>query len=360
VSFPCVSHSHRLTPSRYADFLTGKLDLSLTYPGNISAALEAYAAQVFQYPYLDYGFDLPNPIPTDLLLPFGDFVKKYSLDALVPFAWIFAQGIGNILTLPTLYVMKTFGPNDILDLQTGFLTTALHDNSLLYSSAQAILGDDVLYSSTVLAVERDTQNGVKMVVKTPSSGLIFIESKTLIIAIQPTPDNLSPIDLDDHEQHLFAKFTWTEYFTGILKNTGIPSNTSLVNISPSLPYTIPAPPSIYTVEQTGDPGLLLVTYLSTDITTSDNSIEDAIISQVKKVDVAGKTTSNPEFVVSSNHKPFTLGVSPEEIEAGFYKELLALQGGKGTWYVSASFHTHDSSLVWRYVEGLLPNITAAS
>jgi hypothetical protein len=355
-----VSLPPRLTQSRYADFLTGKLDLALTYPGNISAALEAYAAQVFQYPYLDYGFDLPNPIPPDLLLPFGDFVKKYSLNPLVPFAWIFAEGVGDILTIPTLYVIKAFGPNDILDLQTGFLTTALHDNSLLYSSAQAILGDDVLYSSTVLAVERDTQNGVKMVVKTPTSGLILIESKILIIAIQPTPDNLSPIDLDDHEQHLFAKFTWTEYFTGILKNTGIPSNTSLVNTSPSLPYTIPAPPSIYTVEQTGDPGLLLVTYLTTDITTSDNEIEDSIISQVKKVDVAGKTASNPEFVVSSNHKPFTLSVSAEEIEAGFYGELLELQGEKGTWYVSASFHTHDSSLIWRYFEGLLPNITAAS
>jgi hypothetical protein len=334
--------------------------LSLTYPGNISAALGAYAAQVFQYPYLDYGFDLPNPVPADLLLPFGDFVKKYSLDALVPFAWIFAEGVGDILTIPTLYVMKAFGPNDILDLQTGFLTTALHDNSLLYSSAQAILGDDVLYSSTVLAVERDTQNGVKMVVKTPSAGLILIESKTLIIAIQPTPDNLSPIDLDDHEQHLFAKFTWTEYFTGILKNTGIPSNTSLVNISPSLPYTVPAPPSIYSLEQSGDPGLLLVKYLSTDITTPDDSIEDAILSQVKNVDVAGKTASNPEFVVSSNHKPFTLSVSAEEIEEGFYGELYALQGAKETWYVSATFHTHDSSLIWRYVEGLLPNITAAS
>jgi hypothetical protein len=103
-----------------------------------------------------------------------------------------------------------------------------------------------------------------------------------------------------------------------------------------------------------------VTYLSTDITTSDNDIQNTIISQVKKVQVDGKMASNPEFVVSSNHKPFTLSVSAEEIEEGFYGELLALQGVKGTWYVSASFHTHDSSLIWRYVEGLLPNITAAS
>jgi hypothetical protein len=330
----------------------------LTYPGNISAALEAYAAQVFQYPYLDYGFDLPNPVPADLLLPFGEFAKKYSLDAVVPFIWLIAQGVGDLLNLPTIYVLKSFGPDDIIDLQTGFLTTALHDNSLLYESAEAILGPDVLYNSTVLAVERDDKTGVKIVVKTPS-GLVLIESKTLIIAIQPTPENLSPIDLDLHEQQLFAKFQWTEYFTGILKNTGFPSNTSLVNISPSLPYTVPAPPSIYTVRQSGDPGLLLVTYLSTAATQGDE-IADAIISQVEKVEVPGKTASSPEFVVSSNHRPFTLRVSAEEIAEGFYGELLGLQGQKGTWYVSATFHTHDSSLIWRYIEGLLPNITAAS
>lgn len=348
--------------TEYIDFTTGKVDLAYIpggSPAAFSQAFGAFSAQVFQYPYVDYGYSLPNPVPIDLYLSFGEFVKKYSLGAIVPFVWGFAQGVGDLLKVPTLYVFKVLGISDLESLQTGFLTTSQHDNSLIYLSAQKILGTSVLYNSTVVDVERDENDGVSVIVKSGGK-LILIRSQKLIIAIQPTLDNLKPVDLTENERSLFGKFKFINYFTGLLKNTGIPSNTSLVSYSPSLPYNIPALPSIYKVGEPGSPGVpdLFNIYFVAEKPLSGAEIEALVISQVNNAQVAGKVPANPEFVASSSHKPFLLQVSSDDIKDGFYTHLLALQGQKRTWYISATFSAHDSSQIWRYAESLFPAILA--
>jgi phytoene dehydrogenase-like protein len=94
--------------STYVDFKTGKVVVGYT-PEDPTAALAAYAAQLAQYPYVETGFDLPNPVPADLLLPFGEFVKKHALHDMVGFLFQFGQGLGDILSQLTLYVVKKFG-----------------------------------------------------------------------------------------------------------------------------------------------------------------------------------------------------------------------------------------------------------
>ncbi len=65
-----------------------------------------------------------------------------------------------------------------------------------------------------------------------------------------------------------------------------------------------------------------------------------------------------ELVAFSSHAPFETMVSSEEIAAGFYTNLNALQGRHDTYSSSAAFHTNDSSLIWPFTEGLLPKIVA--
>jgi hypothetical protein len=60
--------------------------------------------------------------------------------------------------------------------------------------------------------------------------------------------------------------------------------------------------------------------------------------------------------VFRSHGPFELTVPPADIAAGFYKKLYGLQGHKRTFYTGAALHSHDSSLLWRFTEGLLPAI----
>lgn len=159
--------------NEYVDFTTGKVVAGYK-PANSSAALAGYAAQLEKYPYVEAGFDLPDPVPADLLLPFGDFVKKYNLQSLVGFLFAFAQGLGNLLEQYTLYVFKNFGLGILQDLQIGFLSTARHDNSEIYVKALAELRDDVLLQSHVIATDRSSDDGVKILVQTPTGPKLIL------------------------------------------------------------------------------------------------------------------------------------------------------------------------------------------
>lgn len=124
----------------YVDFRTGK-NVTNYLPTDPTAAFGAYAAQLARYPFLNTpGWALPNPVPSDLLIPFGNFVKKYNLDGAVVTINEYAQGFGDVLSIPTLYILKYFSQSVLAGAQTRFSTTARHDNSELYEKARAELG----------------------------------------------------------------------------------------------------------------------------------------------------------------------------------------------------------------------------
>ena len=126
----------------YVDFRTGKTVAGYT-PKDPTAAFGLYAAQLAKYPFLNTpGWDLPDPVPSDLLIPFGDFITKYKVDDAVFTINQYAQGFGDLLTTPTLYVLKYFSQAVLAGSQTGFLTTTRHDNSEIYEKARAELGGE--------------------------------------------------------------------------------------------------------------------------------------------------------------------------------------------------------------------------
>ena len=73
------------------DFRTGDRVTNL-YSGNFAEGFKNYAEQLAKYPYLEDGFDIPYPIPSDLLLPFGEFVEKYNIGGAMPLLVIFGNG----------------------------------------------------------------------------------------------------------------------------------------------------------------------------------------------------------------------------------------------------------------------------
>lgn len=342
--------------TEYVDFSTGKIVAGYA-PPDPSAALAAYGAQLEKYPYVEAGFDLPYPVPADLLLPFGDFVKKYNLENAVGFLFSFAQGLGNLLDQYTLYVFKNFGIGVLQALQTGFLTTARRDNSEIYEKARAELGSDVLLQSHVIATDRSGDDGVKVLVQTPQ-GVKLILAKKLLITIPPKPDNLKGFDLSTNESSLFAQFLNSAYYTALLRNTNIPSNTTLTNIGPSTPYNLPSLPGLYSIYPSRVSGLYDVK-VGSAFALPDAQVQALIVESVLRLRTAGTLNATaPEFAAYASHTPFELTVSEEAIRGGFYRELYALQGQRHTWYTGAAFHTHDSSLLWRFTEGLIPGILA--
>ncbi len=149
--------------------------------------------QINKYPGLINGFDLPNPVPNDLLIPWSAFIEKYGLQALAPIVFGLEEGYAPLLDLPTLFIMKQFTPDIIKDIQTGFLTTKDRDNHEIYERAQAVLqkGNNVLRSATIVAMNRNSPDYVRIVVKT-SSGLKLIQAKKVVFAIPPHVPAISP------------------------------------------------------------------------------------------------------------------------------------------------------------------------
>ncbi|EDO02409.1 hypothetical protein SS1G_04885 [Sclerotinia sclerotiorum 1980 UF-70] len=85
----------------YADFRTG-LENTTYSTASFTTGLALYMAQLQKYPYVETGFDLPNPVPEDLLLTFGDFAIKYNLgNDFLGFLFSFAEGLGDLLSKPT-------------------------------------------------------------------------------------------------------------------------------------------------------------------------------------------------------------------------------------------------------------------
>jgi hypothetical protein len=339
---------------RYVDFRSGTVVPGYTPPA--PAALPAYLALLQQYPYLEAGFDLPDPVPPVLLQPFGDVVRQFGLESIVPLLFAVAQGLGDILRQPAIYVMKNFGI-DVLrnSAARSFLTTARANNSELYEKATAFLGDDVLLCAGVTGVQRD-RHGVRVHVVTPH-GPRIIRCRKLVVTIPPLLRNLAGFDLDRTERALFRRFRSGFYWTGVVRLSGLPEDHTLQGAAADTPYNLLPLPGLYSVSATPIPGLRGVKYGST-VPLTDRQVRANIAADLDRLRTAGTAPVRLErFEIFRSHNPFELTVSPQDIAGGFYRDLYALQGRNRTFYNGAAFHTHDSSLLWQFTERLLPLLT---
>lgn len=337
------------------DFRTG-LPVTVTPPSAaaVGAALQQYyEILTTQYPYLSAGFQLPNPVPAELAAPFSSFVATHGLQALVPTAFDFAQGAGNLLNDPALYVLKLFSLNVVGAIFGGGFLNIPQGTRQLYSAAQSYLGNKVLLNADVCNISRG--GTVETLVNTPQ-GMTLIKSSKLVWAAPPTLWNLAPVDLDGHEIATFGQLTSKEYATGIVKLSGLPAGLSLVNAAANTPYNLPPLPGIYRM-QAATPGLYVTTF-GANTPLLDAYIQGAIAYGVQQVAAAGTyPVAFNGFDIFSNHAPFQIGVTGAAIAGGYYNVLNTMQGRHNTYYASAAFQTNDSSLIWQFIEGLLPQIT---
>ncbi len=340
----------------FADFRTGQVVQGYTPP--VPAALGAYYGILQRYPYLATGFDLPDPVPAELLQPFGDFVAANDLGSIVQLVFEYGQGFFNgILQLPTLYILKYFGLNVVESILTNsFLTTPDHDNSRLYEKATAFLGSDVLLQSNVIAASRDAE-GVVLVTDTPG-GPVVIKARKLVITAPPLPGALTPFGLDATECSLFSRFQSANYYAALLSLPGVPHDLTVQNIGADTPYNLPPLPAIYVLSASNIPGLFDA-WMGTPQPLSDADARTTIVEAIARLQAAGTLpATKPSFVDFSSHSPCELTVSAADIAGGFYRSLNALQGHRSTFWNGAAFHVHDSSLLWQFTETLLPSIAA--
>jgi len=171
----------------YANFQTGQQVTGVEASNNYTA----YAAQLAKYPYLLYSWNLPSPVPSDLLLPFAEFIAKYDLQDVAYSLFQDGEGFDNFLNELTINIFKLVDES-FLDAAApgGSIVPPNHDNGAIYTQAAAQLGSDVLLSSTVVDAQRPSNgsSGVSLVVQTPS-GKKLIQASKLLISIPPLLDN---------------------------------------------------------------------------------------------------------------------------------------------------------------------------
>ena len=317
-----------------------------------AAAWTRYATQLARYPTLNEGFIFPNPIPQDLLLPFGEFVRKYNLAAIVPGVWSIAEGYGDILTMPTVYMMKICGPQILRDLSTGFLTTSRRNNHEVYEKALNVLGEEsnVLLEGSVATMRRDDDAPfIDIVVDTPDDEYL-VRARQVLFAIPPTLENLDRIDLNKQEEELFSKFQGFVYSTGLLRNVPIDQETTFVNLAmDSSEFYLPRLPTTYFLGRTYAPSDLVSFKFGSNSSMDADQVRDQIVTDAMRIVPGAK----PEFVAFRQHSRFALQVSADEIESGFYERLFKLQGRRRSFWTGAAWHVQDSSMLWNFTEGVL-------
>lgn len=357
--------------SEFIDFNTGLPVDGYSAPGDADkyAALQTILDIWEPYENLTMPgfFDFPNAssIPEDLLLPFGEFVDKYNVSAGVPAIWeATAMGLSNTMDVPTLYVVQASGVpmvRALLGLGASVVppSGSLHE---LYDAIATFLGDDVLYSSTVVDCTRN-DTSVTVHVANANGTVTEINAKRLLIAIEPTEDNLAPFSLDDTETAVFDKFGYATVYAGILKHPSLALSTSYSN---TLPAAAPENWTVYPVASQlgridylgGTTDLFQFTAVGTENDTSESM--QALIGEVIDTMIAAgtlpQTNGTLSFPAFANHGMMHSRVSADDLRAGFIQQLYALQGRRSTYYTGAAFSAGFSTVLWAFNEELLPRL----
>lgn len=351
-NIPLTQLSFDLNNFTTIDFRTGS-HVDVPFDRNATAdALSRYAAHLEQYPSLSEGYVFPLPVPDDLLLPFGEFAVKYNYTAMISSVWQISQGYGDLLSLPTLYVVKGFGPEVVRGLFTGYLTTLRHNNHEVYERALDYLGSgaNVLLRSSIVAMARDPREPfVYAVVATPS-GYKLLRVKQFLFTLPPKLECLTGFDLDEEEVALFSEFTSNDYYTGLLQNVPLAPSTIFSNMAmnPSNFY-LPDLPTSYNLGPMDIYSNLTNVKFCSNVTMAMDEIQDQVVAEASR----SVPHSVPQFAAFLNHGPFGLQVSAASISNGFYQSLYQLQGRRRSFWTGAAWHAHDSSLLWNFTEPIL-------
>ncbi|PMD46857.1 hypothetical protein L207DRAFT_577699 [Hyaloscypha variabilis F] len=346
---------------------TGNIVPNATVPpplNGVIAALEKYYDLIVPWNDLMlpgyWNFPPGDQIPADLLLPFSDFVAKYDLGDMAPIISV-VSGQDINTPNPTLFVVKNFGATVV----EGFLNNTFFDpvpfnNSLLYGDAERFLGDDVVLTSTIVEANR-SYNGISLVVEDVQTGTrTLVSAKRLLVASQPSINNLAVLGLDEQEKAVFSTWSYGTVYTAVLKTNLIPDNTSVSFVTPANSTSAQKPYS-FGITWNGAPGYFWIIFSSTE-DLSETEAKEAIIAEMNTLynggsfPPIGSSAPSSEVVAISNHSSVVWGQSVEQLKAGFVQDLYALQGHKGTWYTGGLWCPDYSSNVWAFTDTVLPKL----
>ncbi|KAE8553971.1 hypothetical protein EYB25_002509 [Talaromyces marneffei] len=333
-----------------ADFDTGEIVMT-----TMSAdSLAAYGEQTnLYYPDLALGLHLPQPVPEDLLLPFRDFIVKYSLQDAAYTIWRFTSPGKDILDQLTLYVMLgcNAASTPLLGGQGSDVTT--RNNSELFGKAEEEFGSSALLNSHVIAAKR-SNDSISLVVQTPTTRKLILASQVLFSA-PIVLDNLNTFDLDTIEYSVFSQIYYSSWYTALVADTGLRPGYVYENAAIDTLYNIPLEPYTFRIGATRVNNIFYAYYGSME-QLSENEVKDRIS---KTIQILSGSSTIPRFLDFVGHTPFKQQVPAKAVADGFYDQLNALQGHRGMHYTGNALDASGSSSLFKFTQYLLPRINQA-
>jgi hypothetical protein len=322
-----------------------------------------------------WNFPAGPDIPSDLLLPFGDFARIHGIQAVTPlFTSISNVGIGSIEEVLTLYVLFAMGiPVTQEFLNSSLFMPANLSNSVLYDRAYDLIQDDVLLQSRATIGERST-TGVQLVVEsTNGTSKKLVKAKRMLFTPPPSVKNLAPFGLEANETAALSTFTGTWSFAGVARIPAIPSGYSVYSYAPD------STPDNYlgirdwpwTMSLTSAPNIpadehLFRVLFATNYSISHADAKKTIASAVQNITTSGTFPPNSmtggnytiEFVAFADHNSILWRQSTSELRAGIVQDIYALQGRNSTWYTGGLWSADYTGDVWAFTDTVLPMLVA--
>lgn len=384
VNISLITRGSQNNTIRYADFSTGRelANYSAIETGQGLAAIQKFVDITTEKGYdkmVQPGyFNLPagKAIPEDLLLPIGEFVKKYDIQAMLPLIYpSTGAGVGsrgNFNKLLTLTLMKAFPPG-WAKAYLGQLPVYAVDggNQHLYNEIATLLRRDVLYSSVVIESSR-AQGNIQLVTQSPDGKKKLILAKKLLIAVPPTRENLAPFDLDETERAHFSKAKYGRSHTALVSHSKLPEAANIRNTpesaiqSPVTPFletpfvmgftyvNALAPAKVHQIGASGD------NYTAFDEAAAQAAVQQALENLAKGGTIPDLEGEKLKIVAWSDHGPGGFGVSAEDLKAGWMEDMYKLQGRRGTWYTGSGLAADFTTILWKFNDALLGGLVRAA
>lgn len=353
-----------LLATKNVDFSTGEpvdVDYGPVDLLGIPLGLAGYTALAVKYqPWFENGYFQTGDVPEDLLLPFGDFLAKYDIEGalgiLRNLLWL-----SDALATPTWHVMAVVGQPQIAAFGLGLVGPSFKwpgtgSSETLFDNVLTYMADDVLLQSTVFSSTR-ADNGTVLVVNTPE-GQKVVKAKKVLFAATPSPDNTDPWDLDETESDLFSKFSWETLYVGVVNGTSLPSDLPGIRNAPDDPEGLYLPTGSFcdAFDRSGDRDLFATRVIGTANLTTEGA-QELIADSFTTIDEAGTyDVGSPNLVAMKSHGLTVPKVSSDELKAGFFNKLYALQGRRGTYWTGLTWAPDYTPILWDFTEKLLPQI----
>ena len=359
---------------RFVDFQTGRpVAYEPSSNQDRKAALQKFLTVTEPYEKFllpgYWNFPQPRDIPEDLLLPFAQFVNKYNISACANQVFeVTGMGVGDFQNSLTMYVLSAFNQPMIRTfLGNGTIFTPNSRRNIeVYEKIQARLGSDLLLGSTVVQIER-ANNGHSLWVENGTTGrYTLVKAKKLLIAIQPTKQNMEPFNLDRTEKAVFDKLEQSVVHCGIVTHPSLPIDVSIVNIpaagAPANYMALPKPNFNARFDYMGGNStnwrVLMVGKKDLNKDKAQGIANKNFEDMVKRGTLSSGGPTNLGIKAWSEHGAMHMHASAREIRNGFIQRQYALQGHKGTWWTGGAFSHQFQAVLWAFDDVLITKMLA--